>query len=33
MVYKYINFWDALKALARERPKNPIEFFSYYLLT
>ncbi|CAD8150452.1 unnamed protein product [Paramecium pentaurelia] len=24
---------DALKALARERPKNPIEFFSYYLLT
>ena len=27
------NIKDALKALARERPKNPIEFFSYYLLT
>lgn len=24
---------DALKAVARERPKNPVEFFSFYLLT
>jgi hypothetical protein len=24
---------DAMKALANERPLNPIEFFSYYILT
>ena len=25
--------YEALKALAKERPVNPVEFFSYYLLT
>lgn len=33
VIYKFIVIKDALKALALERPLNPVEFFSYFLLT